>query len=648
MKEKIGVVCFFLFNIAFTCYSQLPFFGATTELFSNRIWDYEQIPIQWTMQGIQQADLNDGLNHLMEQHLLRAETSFTLVIDRDPSVWQAYYFRAATRKMLSKYQHAEVDLQKALQLHGPFYEGYVELAKIYFLKRDQIESDRAIAKAIRMDRAKEAAYEIKADIKLKLGDRRAAIKNYEECLEIDSMFHNARVKVAILKIAAGKEATALKQLNTVLAYDSLQKTALMFRAILGFAKDSAQAVRDLSKLIRVNPGNVEAYLMRGIYCTLMRDYMQGFRDFDHFVTVTTADDNMFRGQQTMLDRKIDIQNVGAYTITRVYGLPDEDAAKIKEAFCHIVIQKFDESIKALDKVSNASKEPLAMYLKAVAYEHKGDHQKALHHYTKALTLDNEIADAHKKRAIYAQELKQWDQSIKDLNELLRLQPATYVSYRIRGVSYYYKSEFDKAVSDFTSYLLKYDSTSSEVLGHRGMAYLQKGENLKAYSDFARSRNTEGIDFEDCGNLLEKLLATGDTTQTLYFLNKMTEALPYFTRAQIIKFRIHHARNHWESIERDIQIVVDMAARNGTPKIHYSYLVTLKGMVHQRAGKREEAKKAFTEAILLDDTNAPAYLERGKLYFEGGSFKQAQSDLQRASFLGSQSAKQLLITIATKK
>jgi tetratricopeptide (TPR) repeat protein len=108
-----------------------------------------------------------------------------------------------------------------LKLYGDFYEGYVELAKVLHLRGQFNESEHTINKAIRLDKSRGTAYYIKGDINLAQNQRNVAIKNYRDCLAADSLFHNARIKLALLELNPKKDAAPVlnhlkKVLHTIL------------------------------------------------------------------------------------------------------------------------------------------------------------------------------------------------------------------------------------------------------------------------------------------------------------------------------------------------------------------------------------------------------------------------------------------------
>ena len=634
-----------IFSISTFAQTQL-FTEAFDWFSSSRLWELEEIPIDWQMEGILQADLNEGLNHLLEHNPGLAEASLTTVLTKNSSIWQAYYYRAVARKQLGKFQAAEVDMRRALKLRDEFYEGFVELAKILHLNGQTLESEHAINRAIRLDRSRGAAYYLKGDISMSQGLVDKAVGNYTECLAADSLFHDARIKLALLDLALKKnEDAAIAHLNTVLSYDSLQQNALLFRGVLSFEKDKGQALKDMSNLIRVNPNNVIGLYYRGLIAAELGEYERAFSDFQKFIKTTATSDNDFVGKQSWLDKKVDMQNAGAYTLTRVYGLSDEDARKIKEAYCHIITGRYGKTHDALDMIFNFKREPVAVYLKAVAFEHQGRHIQALEYYSKALKLDDQIGDAYKKRGIYEQELKQWEKSIEDFTAVLKLYPDNFRVNWIRGVSYYHMNRFSEAISDFSIYLEK-DSTNKEVLGARGMAYISSGQPLMGYADFAASAHVQALDYNHIERLVDSVLQRKDTAQALYALDIITKNAPYFSEGFVQKFKIHVARNQWDVITDNIALALDnLPADLAKPK--RSYLLTIQALVFARNKHRDDALKTFNEAIKADNANAFAYVERGRLFLQMRKSSKAENDFKKALSLGNEQAKEMLANMTLR-
>ena len=638
---RIKVVVALILASALPVQAQSNMFADALDNFvTSRFWQYEEIPITWNMKGTLQADINEGLNALVEGNPSVAEHNFSNALKIDSTLWQVYYYRGASRKLLRNFPAAVQDFKNAVRLHSDFYEGYMELGKSYHIVGNSKESERAIRRAIQINKSKPVAYYVRGDIDLSRGEPKNANKNYQECLAVDSMFHDARIKLALLDISdKSKVSVAVERLNKVLEYDSLQKNALLFRAILIAKHYKRQSIKDLSNLIKVSPNNLMAYFFRGLVFTDLQDYDRAFSDFRTVLNATSATNQKYSGQRTWLDKTADLQNAGHYTVSRIYGLREDDAAKIRKAYCCILIGAYDLSIYVLNTTSQPNHEPLCIYLRAVSYEHKGVHQSAYEEYDLALQLDKDIADAYKKRGIYLVKRRQWERSLKDLNHALTLTPDVFVIYKFRGISNFNLKRFKEALSDYSTYLT-YDSTNKEVLGLRGMAYLQNKERLRAYIDFTRSDKSHMFNFNDVSHLVDSVLITGDTTLALKALSPMTEKYAEFTEGFARKFKVQLKRGDWSDIERDISYAV-VKRRMDAPKSDHAYLFTVQAMNFVRQKRENDALTAFFEAIRLDKTSDLAYLERGKLYLDMGKSSKAESDLIQASSLGNKQAKQLL-------
>jgi tetratricopeptide (TPR) repeat protein len=291
-------------------------------------------------------------------------------------------------------------------------------------------------------------------------------------------------------------------------------------------------------------------------------------------------------------------------------------------------------------VKNAEKDPLCLYLIAVAYEHMGSHQKALQFYHMALKLDDDIADAHKKRGLYEQELQLWDKSIDDFTAVLRLNPDLYMIYKHRGYSYFMKNMMKETIDDMTEYL-KHDSIDRDVYSIRAKAYKATNRPLESYYDFARAGNLAVLnDFDKMTSLLDSVLTAGDTAKVLLYVNGLLETAPYYSGGWAMKLKILHARKHWDAIDENIKEAL-MTIGSGPDMSDYAYVLTLQAVTFARKGEKDDAVKTLSEAIKVDRKNAWAYLERGKLYLEMGKASKAESDFQQASALGNGEARKLI-------
>ncbi|MBL0740780.1 tetratricopeptide repeat protein [Chryseolinea lacunae] len=607
---------------------------------STRLQTYDEVKVDWKMDGKTQLHMNEGLNNLAEGNPKVASEEFGAVLNAAPSVWQAFYYRAVCAKQLRKYGMAKWDIHQALRLHGPFYEGYVELGKIYRLESDQDEALEYFEKAIKLDPKRSMAYYLKANLKSKQQFRREAIKNYEAALEHDSLFSDAGIALAMLQVTSDKKVEqAVPYLDRVVRRDTLNRIALLLRTCMTFDSRPQQCLKDLNLLVKLWPTNLMVFYLRGLLYAKLEDYERSFPDFHKLVDNTAEDENTFGGQQSWIDKKIDIQNLGAYTVSRVYGFSDADAVLIKKAYCLLVKGEYADCIVAVDKATVAQTDPLSFYMKGVASEHLNKHPEALAYYNQALALDNDILDAHKKRGIYEQEMKQWDKSIADFKEMLRINPQAYVARKFLGLTFYHVKIYPKAVVEFNRYLSR-DSADQVALGARGMAYWNLGLKLDAAADFANSENFQMLEFPEIARSIDSLLVRKDTVKALRYIERITTGAPFFTEGYVMMMKVLIAKNDWSRINKEIGEALSNSRADASHKDH-AYLLTVKGVTWLKKEKYDYAFNLLTSALDYDKENSWTWLARGQTQLALNRKSKAVSDLKKAVALGNKEAETLL-------
>jgi predicted negative regulator of RcsB-dependent stress response len=612
----------------------------------DALYEHELIQITWNMEGKIQADLNNGINDLADGRSALAIASFSSVIDQDSLLWQAYYYRAVAQNQLNKHEFAYRDLKVVIQLNPACYEGYVELAKTCLRLKLLTESYEAAKQAVQLDRLKAMPYYIQGEVFSSQYQPDKALNSYQTCLRIDTMFNTARIKLAIIELIDNKnQKAAINQLNRVLKINPTHRHALTFRSILVFDTNPQQTLQDFAILIQFNPNNLAAYYLRGLLYTNLQQYSSGFLDFQKVMKGSAISDNSFRGQRTWIDKKIDIQNIGAYALSRMYGLEDGVLNKIKEAYCHIIVGNPDRSIKLLNTIPASLRDPLLVYLKAVAYEHKGDHVNAFQLYNKAVELDNTIFDAYKKRGMYEQNMKQWDLSIQDFTTALQLIPDLLLLHKLRGISYYFNNENSKALDDLNIYL-KFDSADVLALQYRGKAYSKNKQTLNSYIDLANSSALDTLNLRFMLQLVDSTLVAGDTAKAEVALASFVKAAPTFTEGYILKFKLNLAKKAWSEVEKEITKAVSNI-RTDASRPDQAYLLTVQGMVFARQQLKTEALKKFNEALKLDSQNGLIYYERGKLLVTSNKTTKAIQDLKIAASLGSVAAAKELLRLKSQ-
>jgi tetratricopeptide (TPR) repeat protein len=414
---------------------------------------YLKPDFKWDMSGETQAALNEGINLMDEGTPRPALAEFEKAIELERDKWIIHYYKGVCLKQLATDQAAEYSLRQANRLSPGNFFILMELGKSLELRNKFDDAERFYERASEIDPKSALPHYMLASSYAKNNKLIRAKRKLAFCAEVDSTFLHGEVRLAIIESVESRDVRkATGRLEHVLQKDSSNRLALIFHAALVYDNNKMGSLRDLDRLVQLDPTNMNVRFLRGVLFTETGNYDRGFSDLRKVVDAFQLDDFRAKGSQTNEDKRIDIQYAGFYVVSSVYGLPDEDGARIKKAYCLLFVERFDEALRSIDEVSGARTNPLCLYLQGVINEHKRNHKQAFIKYDSALKFDPDIYEAHKKRGIYCTELKNWRLALFDFNEMFRINPASVSGFRFRGTVLYHMGDHKGALNDFNRYL----------------------------------------------------------------------------------------------------------------------------------------------------------------------------------------------------
>ena len=114
----------------------------------------------------------------------------------------------------------------------------------------------------------------------------------------------------------------------------------------------------------------------------------------------------------------------------------------------------------------------------------GDYQEAIVHFTRALEISPQLANAYLERGISYAYLNETDQALTDLGQAVVLNPNLARAYSARGSIYRRRGDFQHAMQDFSD-SLKIEP-SLDAYYERGQTYEALLEHQKAIEDYDRA------------------------------------------------------------------------------------------------------------------------------------------------------------------
>ena len=226
--------------------------------------------------------------------------------------------------------------------------------------------------------------------------------------------------------------------------------AYLNRARVYFLKrEDSRAISDLNTVLRIDPNNVAALVLRGI----IRGYLG-----KHDLTIADMSEAI---------RLAPYNAMAHYYRGLAYGELDS----------------LDLAITDLSEAVRLSPGHVDAYrARGDSYLYRGEYDLAIADYDTAIQLDVDHAPSHRGRGSAYRMKGEFELAIDDYNIALRLTPEDPFALRFRGDTYLAKGDYHQAISDFDA-ALKIDCSDEVAYRKRGIARLSIGQFDLAISDF---------------------------------------------------------------------------------------------------------------------------------------------------------------------
>lgn len=607
------------------------------------IFDIEHhldIKFNWTMGGKVQMHMNEGLNYLAEGNLDLAMSNLDDVLKVDSIFWPAHYYRGVVLNKLGKYEDARKAFHHAIRINLKQPQPYVELGRMYERRRNYKQAKPFYEKAVEVDSKFVPGHFGLATMELFTRDARRATRLYEQCIELDSSYAEAYVVLSILKFRDKKknnESVAL--LNRALRANPKYKHTYFWRGYFHIVLEAPEkALADWTSYLNSNPGDPFMLSMRGFLFIEMNRFDEAFTDLRKAFLSRTLNEEAFRGAQTLLDKQIDLQAATQYILRTGYGLKEETFSLVKKGYCLLLAGRSQAGLDEIQKAENLESSATIFLIKGIAYEHINDHPSAYRSYDRALALDNDIFDAHKKRAIYRMEMKQWTAVEEDIQAMLRLMPDSKMAYRFRGFSKSHQGDYKGAIGDLTKYIQS-DSLDAESFRTRAVCRLQLGDAKGANDDLRQVLNIQTDNWVLYEDVAKNYLELKDTSNAIEVFTQYSHARPGLHIPYLELARLYVAKKQWQEVinKADTFFIVTSVSQLFTTQ--RSEVLYLKAEAHYGKGDVSTAIETCTEAIKLLGSNLRAKYLRARCYEKIGDKKKAISDLKDLKRAGYRDADQ---------
>ena len=130
--------------------------------------------------------------------------------------------------------------------------------------------------------------------------------------------------------------------------------------------------------------------------------------------------------------------------------------------------------------------PVELLKQGVVFGKKGQYNRSIAYFNKAIELNPRYAEAYNNRGIAYKNKGQYDKAISDFNMAIEINPRYAKAYHNRGLTYAKnKGQNDKAISDFNK-TIELNPRYAMAYNGRGVIRYIQGEYDSACSDFRKA------------------------------------------------------------------------------------------------------------------------------------------------------------------
>jgi len=239
------------------------------------------------------------------------------------------------------------------------------------------------------------------------------------------------------------------------------------------------------------------------------------------------------------------------------------------------------------------------------------------------------AQAYRSRGAAYYDKSDYDRAIADFSEAMKLDPnivppSFALAYNRRGLAYVEKKDYDSAIADYGE-AIKLDSSSAEVYKNRGTAYNIKQDYDRAIPDFDQALKVDPNYALAYNNRGFAYFRKNDTDRAIADYSEALKHNPNFAIAYNNRGNAYFKKNDYDRAILDYSEAV-----RSNPNFALAY--DNRGFVYSRKNDLDRAIADYNEAIRLNPRFARPYRNRCNAYYSMKSYDAAIADCSEATKL----------------
>jgi tetratricopeptide (TPR) repeat protein len=256
---------------------------------------------------------------------------------------------------------------------------------------------------------------------------------------------------------------------------------------------------------------------------------------------------------------------------------------------------------------------------SVCKQAKGD--EAIAACSRLSALDPKNAFPYYNRGLAYYQKGDYNRAIADYDQAIRVDPNYALAYNDRGLAYYQKGDYDRAIADYDQ-AIRLNPNYAVAYNNRGLVYYHKGDNDRAIADYEqaiRLNRNYAFPYHNRGLVYYH---KGDNDRAIADCDQAIRLDPTYADAYNTRGLAYYQKGDYDRAIADY----DQAIRLDP---NYPLVYNNRGLVYYHKGDDDRAIADYDQAIRLNPNYALAYNNRGLAYYHEGDYDQAIADYEQA-------------------
>ena len=278
-----------------------------------------------------------------------------------------------------------------------------------------------------------------------------------------------------------------------------------------------------------------------------------------------------------------------------------------------------------NSASKKSQDEYRTYVKRGYFHYKkGDYEKAISYFSKALEINAESSSIYETRARAYVKKREYDSAIADLSKLIELEPEDPWYYVFRAHVYFDKGDYDKVIEDSSKVINLNSQDWNYYALHelRGRAYLEKKLFKEAIADF-----TVAVKVDPGAQTYNYLgfarFENNEFDSAIADFNKAIEFAPRSAKSYLGRGLALTSKGDYDNAILDIKKVLDIDPT--AEDVCRTCLLA----VFEKADRIDEALAFLDTLLKADPQNSEIYHDRAYFWQKKADFRRAIADYEKA-------------------